>query len=33
MTAALRTEGLCKKWGALYANHQVSLTLPVGAPS
>jgi branched-chain amino acid transport system ATP-binding protein len=28
---ALRTEGLCKRWGALSANDQVSLVLPVGA--
>ena len=28
---ALRTEGLCKRWGALNANDRVSLTLPVGA--
>ena len=33
MTAAvaLRTEGLCKSWGGIYANDHVSLTLPVGA--
>jgi len=28
---ALRTEGLCKSWGGIYANDHVSLTLPVGA--
>jgi branched-chain amino acid transport system ATP-binding protein len=28
---ALRTEGLCKRWGALAANDQVNLILPVGA--
>ncbi|HEU4728890.1 MAG TPA: ABC transporter ATP-binding protein [Kofleriaceae bacterium] len=31
MTAALRTEGLCKAWGGVYANDHVSLELPVGA--
>jgi branched-chain amino acid transport system ATP-binding protein len=34
MTAAaiaLRTQGLCKAWGGIYANDHVSLTLPVGA--
>jgi len=32
MTApALRTEGLCKAWGGVYANDQVSLSLPAGA--
>jgi len=31
MTIALRTEGLCKSWGGVYANDRVSLTLPVGA--
>ncbi|HEX2691447.1 MAG TPA: ABC transporter ATP-binding protein [Kofleriaceae bacterium] len=31
MTEALRTEGLCKHWGGLRANDQVSLRLPVGA--
>jgi branched-chain amino acid transport system ATP-binding protein len=31
MTIALRTEGLCKSWGGLYANDHVSLSLPVGA--
>jgi branched-chain amino acid transport system ATP-binding protein len=31
VTIALRTEGLCKSWGGLYANDHVSLTLPVGA--
>ena len=32
MTApALRTEGLSKAWGGLYANDRVSLTLPSGA--
>jgi len=28
---ALRTEGLCKRWGGVTANDQVSLSLPVGA--
>jgi len=28
---ALRTEGLCKRWGGVSANDHVSLTLPVGA--
>jgi len=28
---ALRTEGLCKRFGAINANDRVSLTLPVGA--
>jgi branched-chain amino acid transport system ATP-binding protein len=28
---ALRTEGLCKRWGALVANDCIDLTLPVGA--
>jgi len=28
---ALRTEGLCKRWGALAANDCIDLTLPVGA--
>jgi branched-chain amino acid transport system ATP-binding protein len=28
---ALRTEGLCKSWGGIYANDHISLTLPVGA--
>jgi branched-chain amino acid transport system ATP-binding protein len=28
---ALRTEGLCKHWGALRANDQISLSLPIGA--
>ncbi len=31
MTAALRTEGLCRSFGALEANADVSLSLPVGA--
>jgi branched-chain amino acid transport system ATP-binding protein len=31
MTIALRTEGLCKAWGGVYANDHVSLALPVGA--
>jgi branched-chain amino acid transport system ATP-binding protein len=31
MTIALRTEALCKSWGGVYANDQVSLTLPAGA--
>ncbi len=31
MTFALRTEGLCKRWGGVYANDHVSLALPVGA--
>jgi branched-chain amino acid transport system ATP-binding protein len=31
MTPALRTEGLCKRWGGVYANDHVSLVLPVGA--
>jgi len=28
---ALRTEGLCKSWGGIFANDNVSLSLPVGA--
>ncbi len=28
---ALRTEGLCKSWGGIYANDHVNLSLPVGA--
>jgi len=28
---ALRTEGLCKRWGAVYVNDRIDLTLPVGA--
>jgi branched-chain amino acid transport system ATP-binding protein len=28
---ALRTDGLCKSWGGVYANDRVSLSLPVGA--
>jgi branched-chain amino acid transport system ATP-binding protein len=28
---ALRTEGLCKSWGGVYANDHVTLTLPAGA--
>jgi branched-chain amino acid transport system ATP-binding protein len=31
MTIALRTEGLCKTWGGIYANDHISLTLPRGA--
>jgi len=31
MTIALRTEGLCKTWGGVYANAQVTLALPAGA--
>jgi branched-chain amino acid transport system ATP-binding protein len=31
VTIALRTEGLCKAWGGLYANDRVTLELPVGA--
>ena len=31
MTLALRTEGLCKSWGGVYANDHVTLSLPVGA--
>jgi branched-chain amino acid transport system ATP-binding protein len=31
MTPALRTEGLCKRWGGVYANDHVSLVLPAGA--
>ena len=31
MTIALRTEGLCKAWGGIYANDRVTLELPVGA--
>jgi branched-chain amino acid transport system ATP-binding protein len=31
MTPALRTEGLCKRWGGVHANDHVSLTLPAGA--
>jgi branched-chain amino acid transport system ATP-binding protein len=28
---ALRTEGLSKRWGMIYANDRVDLSLPVGA--
>jgi branched-chain amino acid transport system ATP-binding protein len=28
---ALRTEGLCKRWGVVYVNDSIDLTLPVGA--
>jgi branched-chain amino acid transport system ATP-binding protein len=28
---ALRTEGLCKRWGAVQVNDRVNLSLPVGA--
>jgi branched-chain amino acid transport system ATP-binding protein len=31
VTSALRTEGLCKAWGGVYANDHVTLALPVGA--
>jgi len=31
VTIALRTEGLCKAWGGVYANDHVTLALPVGA--
>jgi len=31
MTATLRTEGLCKSWGAFAANADVSLTFAPGA--
>ena len=31
MTAALRTQGLSKRWGAFHANHDVSLTFAPGA--
>jgi branched-chain amino acid transport system ATP-binding protein len=31
VTIALRTEGLCKAWGGVYANDNVTLALPVGA--
>jgi len=31
VTPALRTEGLCKRWGGISANDHVSLTLPAGA--
>jgi branched-chain amino acid transport system ATP-binding protein len=31
MTVALRTDGLCKSWGGVFANDQVSLALPLGA--
>jgi branched-chain amino acid transport system ATP-binding protein len=31
VTVALRTEGLCKAWGGVYANDHVTLALPVGA--
>ncbi len=31
MTVALRTQGLCKSFGAFRANSDVSLSLPVGA--
>jgi len=31
MTFALRTEGLCKTWGGVYANDHVTLSLPTGA--
>jgi len=31
MSFALRTEGLCKAWGGVYANDHVTLSLPTGA--
>ena len=31
MSAALRTEGLSKRWGGFAANSDVSLALPAGA--
>jgi len=31
MSFALRTEGLCKTWGGVYANDHVTLALPAGA--
>jgi branched-chain amino acid transport system ATP-binding protein len=31
VTIALRTEGLCKSWGGVFANDHVTLALPVGA--
>jgi branched-chain amino acid transport system ATP-binding protein len=31
MSTALRTEGLCKTWGGVYANDRITLALPTGA--
>jgi len=31
MTIALHTEGLCKSWGGVFANNEVTLALPLGA--